>query len=336
MEPPFPEDLYTSSPYQGCPQPLVIAFYLLLEPSKTVFHKEYFTGNMRPILVLAVLLPCLGAKPTANQRDVISPVQARDALCGNNGYDKNNPVSFYVSQDPSDVTSTGCSNLCRRAQGCASFAYGAGFCLLYTAPVVDNLIPSPSSPYVFNDLACIGSAGTSAALTSSPAVDVSPIPTTPGGSQACDATTVTVSGAQQAGVVTTVTVSASQLSGAAKTVTVPGITVTQILPGVQVTTTSTETPSVVTKLTTVTLSGSVSTLTLPGGTVTQTLPAVTATSTLTLPAVTKSATLTLPAVTSTLTFPAVTSRTTISATITNTATITIRCVGLGLICTTVT
>lgn len=286
---------------------------------------------MRTILVLAVLLPCLVAKPTVHRRDVISPVQATDALCGNNGYDKNNPVSFYVSQNPSDVTSTGCSSLCRRAQGCASFAYGAGYCLLYTAPVVDNLIPNPSSPYAFNDLACVGSADTPAAGSSSPVVNVSPIPTIPGSSQICDATTVTVSGAQ--------------LPGPATTVTLPGTTVTQTLSGVQVTKTTTETPAALTRLATVTLSGSVSTVTLPSGTVTQTLPAVMATSTLTLPAVTKSATLTLPAatstltlpaVTSTLTLPAVTSRTTISSTITNTATVTIRCLALGVLCTTVT
>lgn len=281
---------------------------------------------MLPILALACLLPCLHAKPAAHRRDVVSPMQPRDALCGNTGYDKNNPVSFYVSQDPTDVTSSGCASLCRRAQGCASFAFGAGYCLLYTAPVVDNLIPNPSSPYLFNDLSCVAAVDTA---TSSAGVNTSPVPTTPGGALTCDATTVTVPG--------------SQLPGATTTVTGPGTTVTQTLSAVQVTTTTTETPSA--RTTTITLSGSVSTLTLPAGTVTQTLPAVTATSTLTLPAVTKSttltlpaatSTLTLPAVTSTLTLPAVTSRVTVSATITNTATVTIRCVVGGFICSTVT
>lgn len=279
---------------------------------------------MRQILALVYFLPCLLAKPTALRRDAIPPVQKRDALCGNNGYDKNNPVAFYVSQNPTDVTSSGCSSLCRRAQGCASFAYGAGYCLLYTAPVVDNLIPNPSSPYVFNDLACVAAVDPSSqpsVSTSSAVVNISPLPTS-ASAQVCEATTVTVSGSQ-----------------------LPGTTVTETLPAVRVTTTTTETQSAQTRLTTVTLSGSVSTLTLPAGTVTQTLPAITATSTLTLPAVTRSttltlpaatSTLTLPAVTSTLTLPAVTSRVTVSATITNTATVTIRCLGLGLVCSTVT
>lgn len=294
---------------------------------KVIHLTPNLSATMRHILALAHLLPCLLAKPTALRRDAIPPVQKRDALCGNNGYDKNNPVAFYVSQNPTDVTSSGCSSLCRRAQGCASFAYGAGYCLLYTAPVVDNLIPSPSSPYVFNDLACVAAVDPSSqpSASTSSAVVISPIPTS-GGAQICEATTVTVSG--------------SQLPGATETVTGPGATVTETLPAVRVTTTTTET-----RLTTITLSGSVSTLTLPAGTVTQTLPAVTATSTLTLPAVTRSttltlpaatSTLTLPAVTSTLTLPAVTSRITVSATITNTATVTIRCLGLGLVCSTVT
>lgn len=287
---------------------------------------------MRPTLVLAGLLPFIAAKPTALRRDATSPVQARDALCGNNGYDKNNPVAFYVSQNPTDVTSSGCASLCRRAQGCSSFAFGAGYCLLYTAPVVDNLIPDPSSPYAFNDLACIAAVvptSTAAVSTSSAGVIISPNPTTPGGVLTCEASTVTVSGLQ--------------LSGSTTTATGLGVTVTQTLSVVQVTTTTTETQSA--RVTTVTLSGSVSTLTLPAGTVTQTLPAVTATSTLTIPAVTRSttftlpaatSTLTLPAVTSTLTLPAVTSKVTVSATITNTATVTIRCLGVNLLCSTVT
>lgn len=300
---------------------------------KVIYHTPDLSAKMRHILALAYLLPCLLAKPTALRRDAIPPVQKRDALCGNNGYDKNNPVAFYVSQNPTDVTSSGCSSLCRRAQGCASFAYGAGYCLLYTAPVVDNLIPSPSSPYVFNDLACVAAVDQSSqpsASASSAVVNISPIPTSEG-AQICEATTVTVSG--------------SQLPGATETVAGPGATVTETLPAVRVTTTTTETQSALIRPTTVTLSGSISTLTLPAGTVTQTLPAVTATSTLTLPAVTRSttltllaatSTLTLPAVTSTLTLPAVTSRITVSATITNTATVTIRCLGLGLVCSTVT
>lgn len=289
---------------------------------------------MRSIIALSCLLPCLPAKPTANRRDVVSPVQPRDALCGNNGYDKNNPVAFYVSQNPTDVTSSGCASLCRRAQGCASFAYGAGYCLLYTSPVVDNLIPNPSSPYLFNDLACVAAVdptSLAAAGTISAGVTISPAPTTPAGAQTCEAATVTVPG--------------PQLPGSTTTVTQPGTTVTQTLSAVQVTTTTTETPSAFTRVTTVTLSGSVSTLTLPAGTVTQTLPAITATSTLTLPAVTRSttltlpaatSTLTLPAVTSTVTLPAVTSRVTVSATITNTATVTIRCLAVNLLCSTVT
>ncbi|KAJ0106834.1 hypothetical protein J7T55_014909 [Diaporthe amygdali] len=269
---------------------------------------------MRTIFALASLLPCLHAKPTAHRRDVISPVQPRDALCGNNGYDKNNPAAFYVSSNATDVTSTGCASLCRRAQGCASFAYGAGYCLLYTAPVADNLTPNPSSPYVFNDLACIASViPTSLSASLSAGVTISPPTASVGGSQTCEAITVTLPG--------------SQLPGATSTITVPGTTVTQTLPAAQVTTTTTatETPSALTKLTTVTLPGSVSTLTLP---------AVTRSTTLTLPAATS--TLTLPALTSTLTLPAVTSRVTVSATITNTATVTIRCVGLGLLCSTAT
>ncbi|KAG6365751.1 hypothetical protein INS49_007362 [Diaporthe citri] len=243
-------------------------------------------------------------------------------------------VAFYVSQNPTDVTSSGCSSLCRRAQGCASFAYGVGYCLLYTVPVVDNLITNPSSPYLFNDLACVAAVeptSLAAVGTSSAGVNISPVPTTPGGAQTCEAATVTVPG--------------PQLPAATTTVTGPGTTVTQTLSAAQVTTTTTETPSALTRVTLVTLSGSVSTLTLPASTVTQTLPAITATSTLTLPAVTRSATLTLPAATSTLTLPAatstvtlpaVTSRVTVSATIANTATVTIRCLGVNILCSTVT
>lgn len=250
------------------------------------------------MLALASLLSCVAAKPT---------VQARDATCGINGYDKGTPASFYLSTAPADVTSSGCASLCGTQQGCVSFAYGGGNCLLYAAPVVGNINISPDSPYVFNDLACVSGAVTTGSPSSS---STTPVAATTGDVHASS------TGDSQACVATTVTVPGSQLPGSTSTTTV-----TQTPPAVQVTVATT---------TTTTLPASTVTQTLPVGTVTQTLPAVTksATVTQTLPAVTATTTLTLPAVTksATVTLPAVTS----------TKTVTVKCAAFGILCATST
>lgn len=82
------------------------------------------------------------------------------------GYDKGSPLAYWYTEDPTTAALTGCTDLCKSKADCNSLAVGNGACLLYNAPLVNNINPVETSPYIFYDLACLISSSSSSAVAS--------------------------------------------------------------------------------------------------------------------------------------------------------------------------
>ncbi|PGH10650.1 hypothetical protein AJ79_05364 [Helicocarpus griseus UAMH5409] len=87
---------------------------------------------------------------------LLSTAAAQEASCDIYGYDTGTNPAFLATVDPALATLEACGNMCSTTRTCASFAFGADTCLLYNVPVEGNVNPMVTSPYNFNDLACVG------------------------------------------------------------------------------------------------------------------------------------------------------------------------------------
>lgn len=83
-------------------------------------------------------------------------VSAQDEpTCDVVGFDSGNIFAFLVQEDEALSDRIACGTSCAADERCASFAFGEGSCLLYEESIAGNIYEVETSPYTFNDLACV-------------------------------------------------------------------------------------------------------------------------------------------------------------------------------------
>lgn len=80
---------------------------------------------------------------------------AQQPSCDIVGYDSGSVLAFLVRENEALADRLACGQLCAGNTRCGSFAFGDGACLLYEETVEGNVYEAETSPYTFNDLACV-------------------------------------------------------------------------------------------------------------------------------------------------------------------------------------
>jgi hypothetical protein len=118
-------------------------------------------ASFRMLLSLFLALP--GLLTAANA----AAINARAAdICGARGYDKSTSYNYDGSGAYANLSACGARCQADNTR-CNSFAFGGTECLLYTNTVVNNLNADASSPYLFYDVGCVGTASTSTTVPTS-------------------------------------------------------------------------------------------------------------------------------------------------------------------------
>ena len=82
-------------------------------------------------------------------------VSAQDPTCDVVGFDSGNIFAFLVQEDEALADRLACGATCVADERCGSFAFGEGSCLLYEESIAGNIYEVETSPYTFNDVACV-------------------------------------------------------------------------------------------------------------------------------------------------------------------------------------
>ena len=82
-------------------------------------------------------------------------VSAQEPTCDVVGYDSGTIFAFLVQEDEALADRLACGASCVADERCASFAFGEGSCLLYEESIAGNIYEVETSPYTFNDVACV-------------------------------------------------------------------------------------------------------------------------------------------------------------------------------------
>ncbi|MBE3041380.1 hypothetical protein IMZ48_02110 [Candidatus Bathyarchaeota archaeon] len=82
-------------------------------------------------------------------------VAAQDPTCDVVGYDSGTIFAILVQDDPALADRIPCADTCVATADCAAFAFGDGQCLLYGDSIAGNVYEVETSPFTFNDVACV-------------------------------------------------------------------------------------------------------------------------------------------------------------------------------------
>ena len=82
-------------------------------------------------------------------------VAAQDPTCDVVGYDSGTIFAYLVQEDAALNDRLACGQTCVADTRCQSFAYGEDQCLLYEESIAGNIYEIETSPYTFNDVACV-------------------------------------------------------------------------------------------------------------------------------------------------------------------------------------
>lgn len=95
-------------------------------------------------------------------------VAAQDPTCDVVGYDSGTIFALVVQDDPALADRIPCAETCVANESCLAFAFGDGQCLLYGDSIAGNVYELETSPFTFNDVACVAGEVEAPAETAAP------------------------------------------------------------------------------------------------------------------------------------------------------------------------